>query len=593
MEIYMKKPFLSVLVIYISVCVFGEMRSYEVYQPTVTKTFVVDPATSPLQYNHDSSIEYYRGKFYCAWNANTIKWEGRDGQLNYISTSTDGLNWSDPVAFLSVGNDIQWQPNLFNYQNDSQLWCVWTERSGKIWFSVLEDPAGSWFSRLVGGPVNIGGTSYNPFATQEALVLDSGRVIFPMTFSEQGKDFWESKKYCGHFYTDSGGMYWGYDPTTLVANPISETDIWESMLVEQYDGKVRFFARNLDKFAQQDQTFITALGDSNGLNFSAGSFSSIRTVSSRMWVTTAGSRRLMIQHDSAIGDFVTDRINAALFVSRSGMDDFAAGVPIIDDEPAVAYPQAVIHDDKLYVCYSQGDVPRGIKVAVVDPVPADNVYYIHPRSENRALTDNDPAQIEARVETFQKSNGRTMLRFYGNGSAGLDIDVVEPEKDSLTLLLPVFIESHSSSSPLKLLCIGDGQVVLGYDNTSPDRYEIMIDGTWHDAGPFVKNKWNFIRVTVSAGAVSTENRNEQLTHAGPGGFNGRVYIGDGYPEYFLDNMSRFIVDVGSLRSAVNDGGVNGVCGDGQHQFPLGDINYDCKVDLKDFGIFGLTWMESN
>jgi hypothetical protein len=34
-----------------------------------------------------------------------------------------------------------------------------------------------------------------------------------------------------------------------------------------------------------------------------------------------------------------------------------------------------------------------------------------------------------------------------------------------------------------------------------------------------------------------------------------------------------------------------ICGDPNHPYPVGDLNYDCKVDLRDLAIFAFHWLE--
>ncbi|HHV43060.1 MAG TPA: hypothetical protein GXX57_00125 [Firmicutes bacterium] len=53
---------------------------YEVYLPAVERYWIVNPATSKYQYNHDSSLAYYRGNWYAVWNANTNPLESQPGQ---------------------------------------------------------------------------------------------------------------------------------------------------------------------------------------------------------------------------------------------------------------------------------------------------------------------------------------------------------------------------------------------------------------------------------------------------------------------------------------------------------------------------------
>jgi len=150
----------------------GPWRTYEVYQPHIERHFVVNSDTSELKYNHVSSIAWFRDRWFCIWNANQVIAEGKPGQLNCISTSSDGRTWSPPEpAFASEARSVnpipcptgfQWQPNLVVVGDE--LWAVWSQNSRDEHFgcyvSRLRDPDGRWENRLLkwDGNVSISGT---------------------------------------------------------------------------------------------------------------------------------------------------------------------------------------------------------------------------------------------------------------------------------------------------------------------------------------------------------------------------------------------------------------------------------------------------
>ena len=76
--------------------------------------------------------------------------------------------------------------------------------------------------------------------------------------------------------------------------------------------------------------------------------------------------------------------------------------------------------NKLYFTYSHEN-SKNIRWGIVDPLPDPAKHYIFPRGNDRLLTDHDVNEIETRVEKFE-SNGSQMLRFYGNGSAGVGVE---------------------------------------------------------------------------------------------------------------------------------------------------------------------------
>lgn len=77
-------------------------RSYEVYEPVIERYFVCDPSTQALQYNHCSTIAFFKNRWITLWNANLLPEESKPGQLIYMSTSLDGKLWAAPeLAFAS------------------------------------------------------------------------------------------------------------------------------------------------------------------------------------------------------------------------------------------------------------------------------------------------------------------------------------------------------------------------------------------------------------------------------------------------------------------------------------------------------------
>ena len=146
---------------------------------------------------------------------------------------------------------------------------------------------------------------------------------------------------------------------------------------------------------------------------------------------------------------------------------------------------------------------------------------------------------------------------------------------------------------IRFLTVGDGQIMLGYDRATPNEFRISIDGQWHTAGPFDPDTWNTILVTINATGVVVRNLGQMHTYALAGGFSGRVYLGDGFPDIFLDASSRYLIDVAGLRSRVQHYQPGGLCGDADHAYPAGDINYDCRVTGQDLVELSEQWLADN
>jgi hypothetical protein len=197
-----------------------ENTLFSLYSPRVERTYVLDPASSPLQYNHDASIALFQSVWVAVWNANTNPREGQPGQYNMMSTSTDLKTWSAPAkAFSDVASAenpvpcnattcMQWQPNLFKLQ-DGRLGCVWSGSNGRngrvdgqamaTYFSVLSSPTSRWFNRAIVFAGGSSGSSTKPtfqnatwtlFASQNPTVLRDGKILAPvvMTSNQKARD---------------------------------------------------------------------------------------------------------------------------------------------------------------------------------------------------------------------------------------------------------------------------------------------------------------------------------------------------------------------------------------------------------------------
>jgi len=439
----------------------GPWRSYEVYEPEISQHFVVNASTHKLTYNHDSTIAWFGDRWFCLWNANTIASEGKPGQLNYVSTSTDGITWSEPRAAFAdpelsenvvpCPDGTQWQPNLIVV--DGKLWAIWSQNSrddyNGCYFSVLTDPDRKWSNtRLLFDyhhePL-IDGKRFRLFPTQNPCQLSPGRVLAPVTMigpeaddAPEGINGWlRTEKRDSVIYTDDGGESWHVSPGAVQENATWAQ--WEPTLWELADGKVMMFARNNDfrdaatGGPRPTEALLWSESGDGGETWTPHQHVPIETVVSRMHVTPAGGDRfMMVMNDWPAGKFVHDRYNHALFFTRGAGIDFVAGLGITGLEPFVHYPQMWTKDDSLLVSYSQGNLPRSIKVARVSPLPKPDTYYLIPRSnlppppaptrEGDALVFNGKQYIEAREVTDFGDEAFSLGAWIRADGAGVLID---------------------------------------------------------------------------------------------------------------------------------------------------------------------------
>lgn len=413
--------------------VAGPWRSYELYQPTFERGFVVDGTVSTFKYNHDSSLAWFGDRWFCLWNGNQPPAEGKPGQLNYMSTSSDGRSWTPPVPAFSdakyAANPIpcptgtQWQPNLIVVKEE--LWCLWSQNSrddyNGCYFSRLRTPSGKWENRRLlwegdPGPL-VESKRWRLFPTQNPVQLRSGRVLAPVTMigppagdapESMSKSWWGTEKRDSVLITDDGGATWSVSQGAV--QPGRTWAQWEPTVWEQADGTVRMFSRNNDNRPpweggpRPSQMLLESHSTDGGRTWTPHEAVRLETVASRMHVVSAGGdRALMVHNDWPAGVFVSDRENLALFFTRGSGRNFVAGPGISEGQPVVCYPQMWLRDSAVWVSYSQGLHTRSIRCVRVSPLPDPSRYYLFPRTYWTA----NPAPV--RVGDALRFDGRQRL----------------------------------------------------------------------------------------------------------------------------------------------------------------------------------------
>jgi hypothetical protein len=432
-------------------------KPYSIYAPTVTNRFILDTGTSPFQYNHDPSVMFYDGTWFAQWNANTNQNEGQAGQIILQSTSADFVTWTTPSeVFISSATssnaltmdwaaERQWQPNFVKV--GTELWSLWMRENEtglvypqgeKIYFSRLTSAAGKWQNTEL--PLNYveKGMMFYGFMTQNPIVLQSGRVLAPLVWVATNQVsplpsgwpapsvFWTQEKRAGVIYTDDNGETWQVGGVTTL--PGNNQSPWEPVVIQHTDGTIRMFVRNLDYASfNNSQYTMTALGFSDGLAFAPLEIISFDSTSSRLGNVyqpdARNGRQLYFLNDWRSGGFVTDRRNGAIAFSRTSGADITPGVNFSGDEIVVSYPQADVVSNKVHIIYSQGNVPRNMKVAVMDPAPAIGTYYLLPRRNDEvnpsvAFTAGPPAYFTHTTDSVMYSVTNTSSWTATNASVG-------------------------------------------------------------------------------------------------------------------------------------------------------------------------------
>ena len=364
---------------------------------------MLDGARQELKYSHDATIAWFRDRWICLWNANSIGLESQPGQRIYMSTSRDGRTWSAAeLAFANPARSTnpvpcpkgcQWQPNLIVVRE--RLWAVWSQISRDEHFgcyvSRLDRPEGRWANRRLlwdGEPNPTAlGRRWRLLPTQNPIRLRSGRILAPLNMlgpraqdaPERLKGWSGIEKRNSVLYTDDEGLTWHVSPGTV--QPERTWAQWEPTVWELADGTVMMVARSNHAVGRPAEALTWSRSVDQGATWEPCRAVPIETAVARMHVVPAGGDRfLMVHNDWHESQFVQSRYNLALFFTRGAGVDFVAGPGITAIEPMVTYPQAWLRGNGLAVAYTLGGHPSSIRVAHVSPLPDPGRYFLFPRT---------------------------------------------------------------------------------------------------------------------------------------------------------------------------------------------------------------------
>lgn len=577
----------------------GERR-YDFYQPQVKHVTIHEGklAEGHYAYNHMPSVEWFDGRFHAVWGAHAqTHLEGKPGQVNVGSTSEDFEHWAAPQEFAHLGpgalprdpQSVQWQPNLLNYR-DRQLWCVWSFNSKDsdldgLYLSTMEKGSRHWRHRRIQRRQEVNGQPCAIFASQNPVLLPSGRVLAPVTLTRResnrnagagaaASDFVRRWNAC--FWTDDGGATW------QCSNPISSVDDaqaqWEPFFYQQSDGRIRAFMRNFTKGTPQGtQWRLTTVGSGAAKGTPVvfpcdPVYSFMETVNCRPQVfQIEAARYCLLQQDALVNhrDYST-RLNVALHFSRSGADDFVAGPPVSRPGVISAYPQGVAHGGNIYLAYTcgPGNESRGIEGAAVTPAPSAARHYVWPRSKELIKMQDLPGadgkktvvrtNPDARTATpkIKTVDGRRAILFGARASAGVDIDPVDlAGGQSLEFRFEAKVLRLQPVGMLIFCSLGDRiPIRLGMPANRPGMLYAYTRNQWEPVCDFPIEQWHTLRVTVR-GADFSVAVDEQSPATFPNPLvnpQPRLYLGDGFEVDYIYSLagSEFLVDLGSLRTRV-------------------------------------------
>ena len=400
----------------------------EYYAPTITHGVVYNGALSAntYRYNHDASIEYFDGLWWCGWNLNTNRVENVAGQFNVIATSSDFSTWTAPVMAFSdaayasnpvtftPGVSAQFQPNLKAISG--RLLATWWDGSN-AYCSIKTSAAGKW--RNVTLPTNYvrGGQTYvSTYPTQNPIQLASGRLLAPAVLATAGST---APDQAGHFggstvypyrlacalISDDSGETWRIGG--VAESPDRAWGLWEPAFVVQPDGVIRMYVRNQRETDTALNLMFSGTSTDEGESFSALVPTGNHVPIARPGIIGGDDRygvKTMLHNDFDGADTVAinlQRRRGLALHAGCGALDFVPGIgfSLYNDRPGVAatYAQGIEKDGSLYIAYTlleDAINSTGIMTAKVTPAPPAGAVsprplqleYTRPVADGRKLT---------------------------------------------------------------------------------------------------------------------------------------------------------------------------------------------------------------
>jgi hypothetical protein len=398
----------------------------KVYQPRVETNpiYFPHPAAKPLlQYNHDSDLVRYRGRYLAVWNANTHRGENTPGQFNYVSTSADARVWNAPTkpftaesgAENAVEWDNQWQPAFVNF-HDRLLFCAWCTFTGEKTFVSRSADGQRWTNvEVPTAPPSLLGRVVG-FPTTHGLLSSRDAIMFPCSLPVRGRFTTDTTRYAAILFSTDEGKTWKWsEPIEAVSWSDLDEDpkrfggeliaLWEPTLWENPDGSFGLLVRNStaqdpvtrpQRFEKPHRMIFTA-HSADGRHWSKARPIEVDSLCARMLAlggATSPSDLQMVMNDwpTAWPERISsNRFFLALFCSPVAEPDLLLPGPVLQPFGGRAhYPNGFVEEGRLYVSYSYSP---GIHSSIVHQLPDYAAPFLLPRGSRPGLILTDDHAI--------------------------------------------------------------------------------------------------------------------------------------------------------------------------------------------------------
>ena len=423
-------------------------RSYQIYQPQISRHYVANPVFLESKYNDYSSVIWFKGNWYCFWTGKTTL----DGSPTiYMSESQDAKVWSMPAACFvdsQLCNEpvktAQTRPVVLEYRD--VLYVFWsgkdfeTDKINATYFSTLTAIEEKWDTqKMLWGDLPlpiIDNVEYSVEFTSNPIITADKKIIIPVILTSTDNS---SVKIASAALSDTNGSSWQISQSgvELAADiDIANVAIWKEHSTESdysmiISAGIKPKLKKYQQIPENAASLYWSTSTDFGHSWSEPDKLPTPAISSGLSVVMPYSydkaprsddRFIMLFNDSHYQNNVImrDHSRLAMFFNRGGGLDFVAGNNITGSERFTTNPNIAIRNNRLIVSYTQGVQEAAIKIAHISAIPERQRSYIYPRTP-QFRDSSRPILTEAGYYNFEGNQYITTeeaVRINENGFSG-------------------------------------------------------------------------------------------------------------------------------------------------------------------------------
>ncbi len=593
----MRNTTIKTLIVILAACRIAagnEIVHYELYKPQTADYKVYDGQDGSFAYNGRPSVEFFEDNFFVVWQANAENKADVAGRRLYLSTSKNLITWTKPVDFLVreamnpsvpsvVANEMQGYPQLYKFKNKA-LWCIWCvdglaseKTNAGVHLSILNAGSKLWSTTKIFDDIEIAGKKFYAVPTQKPVEMRSSKIILPVKLCSNDNVETGTISMPAFLYSVNEGKNWALAGN--VSMPENSFIEFDNAVHQQKDGKVRVFSlADYRTNLPPANRLMTTIGSGTEIEDELKFESNLRPAGMD---TTSGSLSTLLLSSKRYAMVIADTFaeiggeglcyNPAIFFSRTGNNDFTGGFPFAIGT-AVAHPQLLEYDGKLYIVYAKDpgtDKTSSIALSWVE-LPKQDKNYIFGRSKD-IIRSYDVSYTRTKTSSFLKRIreykhqmpmeterlSRKVLALEGNTGAGLDIEPVDIlREESIEISMSVNVPLLQDSGELTLFCIGDTYPLrIVMPSGRPGDIYISAPGVYRKISQTDKDRWFVVSLVYEKDKITCRiSEEEPVEIPMPGNLAAqRFYIGNNCmtDSSQTNTGSVFFVDIESVTTKSN------------------------------------------